>query len=335
MSIAIGNKNWYYYLNNPGKTNLMMSDDYAKYQSDETFIVCWQIENSSKSSESEWTRVYTAFKSASGFYEFMRNTEPEKRCFFEIILGSKNQKPHFDVDINVSTLKEGVSLDAFADDLIKTLTSTISDNLQKTGTPKINVYTSHSKDKRSYHIVVENYYHRSNKEASAYYRQIVDKLPEHMRQYVDLSVYGPSQQFRLLGSSKFGNNRVKQTETNDLSKETFMNSLVSVVDVSKCLFVPLYSLTYDTLATPTAFSQSVKDAQNVLKSFYEKVPLNRDCFSITAVKNNMILLKRERSAFCQLCKRRHDHENAYLTTFENRGYYHCRRCGSEKLMFEM
>jgi hypothetical protein len=339
MSLSINGKNWFYFLNNPGKANLLMSDDYSRIESPETFIVCWQIENKNYITEQQWTRVYTAFKDPSAFYDFYQNVKEQERCFYEIVLGSRNQKPHFDIDINTKTLPEGEDLISFCENLIKTISLEIRNNLCNSQSPKINVYTSHSSIKRSYHIIIENFYHKSNKEASAFYHQIVNKLPQTMKQYVDMSVYSPSQQFRLLGSTKFGSDRYKRTIDDVFDKQTFTNSLVSAVDLQRCVFVPLYEMTYDKnpqfIMDNLTFTQSVNDAKEVLKSYYKSFPLNYDCFSITSVKNNMILLKRERVALCPLCNRKHDHENAYLTMFNDKGYYHCRRMDREKFCFKL
>ena len=93
--------------------------------------------------------------------------------------------------------------------------------------PQINVYTSHTPDKFSFHIVVQNRIADNNIECK---RQVVAALEgfEHdLCRYIDLTLYKRNQLFRLLGSSKIDKDNRKIWYCG--SKE-FQDSLVTVFE---------------------------------------------------------------------------------------------------------
>lgn len=151
--------------------------------------------------------LYAVFNSYLDFIIYYFNFPPELRCFYEIILGEYPNKPHFDMDMSIHEPYEQVF-----NDLINGIIATLKEkditlNLEK----DFCIYTSNKDEKISYHIVINNYCHNNNKEAKAFYFNVMNKLPPEYfaKGWIDKSVYSPTQQFRTLGSHKIGSKRYK------------------------------------------------------------------------------------------------------------------------------
>ena len=131
---------------------------------------------------------------------------PSRRCLYEVIRGRYAQKMKFDLDIPLSEeitvpMAEEVK-DYLIDSLVKLLPKIKLDR-------DVIVMTSHSEQKRSYHIVTSSLHCNDNEHAQQIYNACVALMPEWSRVYVDPKVYSSMQQFRLLGSTKLGKNRPK------------------------------------------------------------------------------------------------------------------------------
>ena len=151
--------------------------------------------------------LYAVFNSYLDFIIYYFNFPAELRCFYEIILGEYPNKPHFDMDMSIHEPYEQVF-----NDLINSIINTLKEkditlNLEK----DFCIYTSNKDEKISYHIVINNYCHSNNKEAKAFYFNVMNKLPPEYfaKGWIDKSVYSPTQQFRTLGSHKIGSKRYK------------------------------------------------------------------------------------------------------------------------------
>ena len=229
--ITVLDQKWYYRLNsketNNGKSNIGLFNVVAREAIKNELIICMSYEDENKKNY----RLYTLFKSYIDFSKYQQMISPEKRCFYEIILGDKPQKPHFDIDID----DPKIDGEKVKDELIKAIIDVLKEkdiilNLEE----DILVYTSHSfqsmiptesidsNKKQSYHIIINNWCHANNNEAKAFYEIVKERMDkstnekneEQMSKYVDHAVYGQTQQFRIIGSQKIGTSRVKKAVLN-------------------------------------------------------------------------------------------------------------------------
>lgn len=165
-------------------------------------------------------------------FNWIRSLPIEERCCYEIIpteYADENiqdsdlidneyirnhptvQNPHFDVDIDSNKNDENFkSLD------IETLGNNTKDALiaaihyvMLSQNVHLFIYSSHRNDKRSYHIVINGFYHNTPKEAATFYKLVIEHIPDHLKKYLDHSVYKQNQQFRLLGNHKLGKDNIK------------------------------------------------------------------------------------------------------------------------------
>lgn len=166
-------------------------------------------------------RIYAFFDSYLEFYDYMQKFETTKRAFYEIIFGELPQKPHFDVDMDITdfqNLYPGEDIDTAAETLREAVISgcidVLAENMVKLEIERdLLLYSSHGIDKRSYHVVINNKCHDGNKEAKAFADAVIGKVRiltgGKYLEFVDRSVYSPRQQFRLVGCQKCESNRPK------------------------------------------------------------------------------------------------------------------------------
>ena len=204
---------WYKFLKSqPGELKKLSLKDNEIIEKD-NLVVCQKTK-------------YLAFGKFNNYLDFVkfmiRETFPENRCFYEIIEGNKSQKPYFDIEFYVSEkLEEPAMIEselvlpiADADESIRQIVKAIQEEL-KAITSSVNtnshifVFTSHKDSKRSYHIVVEGFCFSDNKSNRLFSERIRSKIPEKWKNIIDASMYKSSQQFRIVGSCKFGTNRFK------------------------------------------------------------------------------------------------------------------------------
>jgi hypothetical protein len=252
-----------------------------------------------------------------------------------------HQKPHFDIDISGDDIQ---CHDKVFCDIIRSLIGCFNDHYGITLSPcrDILIYTSHGYNKRSYHIVVDNYAHSNNKEAEWLYKEVIKRIDYGYHRYIDGSVYHSLQQFRLLWSEKLGSGRPKifQEEwyidgnrieyqypekdiENQQHKELLQlsSSLLSFTD--GCVILPdKIHHTITTTTTQTILPDIIPTIFNIIKEYTKSDDIP---FKVRQINGNLIVLDRIRPSLCWSCGRRHDHENPYVKIDDDKIVFHCRR----------
>jgi len=355
---TIKNKRWYYRLfENKERNQKGLFSFFPRNQLLDKLIVRLTFAENGKR-----MFLYTFFKSYIDFAKFSFYFQDKDKCFYEIILGEKMQKPHFDIDIEKDAdINHQEIKDNLIDSIIKTLTEkNVILNLQK----DLLVYSSHGFNKKniykySYHIVVNNYCHLNNIEAKAFYEHVVENVKQEYKKYIDKAVYSPTQNFRILGSRKYQSERVKKLEKNwtyhdktiiheyneipeDKKHEFIIQLEESIVTARKanCNILPIFK-TEDDTKNYTIIEENVSkdDAKNAFKKLAEKANVTPDDirfpYRISGINGPIIMLKRTRPSKCKICNRVHEHENPYLIIVgeEKSVYFHCRRAATGKKLF--
>jgi hypothetical protein len=321
-----------------------------------------------RSKDKPTTRLYSAFQTYIVFFEYQRSFTPHRRSFFEIILGEFAQKPHFDIDMDFADIA-GMEEDqkaAYAERVKDLLVESIVVTLNRLGVAPVDIgdnillYTSHSTTKRSYHVIVDRWSHPNNIEARAFYNEVVAMIAPSEAQWIDVAVYSPRQQFRIVGSQKIGSFRPKifcktwmfkgleivhrYQELPDSPEHElliqFEESLAS--QTNNCTMLPMIGPpTSDPSANGGFGSLDGLDqdlepelVRAALKATaeYGKVNSAEFPYSLTAIRGSLLVLKRLRPSRCPVCIRVHEHENPFLTVGpkpDNSSlrpvYFHCRR----------
>lgn len=273
-------------------------------------------------------RQYGGFGSWFDFYRYQNEISPEKRNYFESVLGELPQKPHFDIDLDRKkhrfTFRPEELIDALVYSIVQTMGLLgVALRLDQ----DILLFSSHGPDKFSFHLIIDNWYHRNNLEAKEFHRRVLTSVPAQFLQesYIDPAVYSSFQQFRIIGNRKAGTTRTKQfLKEWSYNKNLIVNSL----DDHKQIF--LHSLIgYTPYCSPLPLLESNAPIDNYQElpddyaKFIDQIP--NEQYSYKKVKGNMVILERIRSGYCQICEREHEHENAYIVANKGEVLFYCRR----------
>lgn len=316
---------WYYLAKDHAKPSLFDNE----HVDANTFIV---------RHENEFNR-FAAFKSSAHFFMRYKETKQEHKTFYEIIY--KEQKPYFDIDI------DDVTIDG--DQLIKDLHDVLKNLIQKTFL--FLVYTSHTKSKKSYHVVLGNLYLSDCEEMKNLLFEVLENLVNPNKKYIDKNVYKSSQHLRLLGSHKYNKMNVKVLNE-ELTKNYFLPvgrrsleakaiydfKLSLVSDITGCDYLQgyqtkkSYNLYSNNLDTKVVSKHNIEtEYGDIIKQVNKLIYLNFDNvdFSIEQIKDNgniLIILRSNSPYYCNLCKTIHENENPYIyISVNNEVFFNCRR----------
>jgi len=368
MTRRILNTTFYYYLvpnnNNNDNKRKCLFEDYPRHSLFNKFLVCWDYYDEKYKKD---LRLYTVFPSHLDFAIFFLKVPEEQRSFYEIVLGEYLQKPHFDIDIEQSKQlrqqEEQQSDQEILDNLVTAIISLIPDvDLSK----DVCLYSSHGKNKKSYHLVINHFCHPNNNEAKAFYYKIMEKLPKEYQdnKWIDHAVYSKTQQFRIYNSYKRGTNRIKILEkewyfkgekiihqsdelTEDKEDENvqfLINLEESIVQArsSNCVLLPKFEEAEDEEVRIRSKFKSEEidhdmaiEALNLLAKTGGITPEDRRFpYRLDKVEGPFVVLKRIKPSRCRLCNRIHEHQNPYLfVSPELNVFFHCRRAPPNRNLY--
>lgn len=181
-------------------------------------------------------------------------------------------------------------------------------------------------EKQSYHVVIRGFKHKDHKdhkEAKAFYELVKIRLPPYLQPYLDKAVYGPKQQFRLLGNHKINKTNVKimderltlwrpehtsdrGTDAPVLKLVTFEEFLVSYTP--GCIELPSF-ITQSTEIKITGGKNKVtasvdlSEYEDTIRSIYESSTF-RDSGPIREFSNGIVNITNSRRFKCQICNKR-------------------------------
>jgi hypothetical protein len=345
-------KKWFYRLKGDGG----LFDSIGSDQKVSSLIVCFV--------NGQDIRYYTCFDSFIECVQTMLRIPVEKRSFHEVVLEYRNQKMRFDVDIK-KDCKYGLSIveeqvQSFMDELIQAIIDTYEEiGYQIVPSKNILLFTSHGKDKWSYHVVIDGFYCENCQEAKALYRSITMKMKSDNMHWLDESIYNPNHSLRILLSSKSG--RIKTLEKEWKFKDQMIrfeysekprNDKHQMVLEFERSFI---SLTENCFPIPCMVKKDLHPMQGadpvcdqVLDYSYRLFcSIYGNVFVFAKSVSNFVLLERrvesgkKIESGCPICNRVHESENAFLvikTLPKENGitrhqiYFYCRRESGKKIL---
>lgn len=278
-------------------------------------------------------REYSSLR-FSGIYNYAVSLDDKNRNLFEIIMCNRYQKPYFDIDIDLednSTLHTKEQKLAIAERLPETIIDSILEKFTQINKKDILVFNSHSKKKRSFHIIVDNWCVNNNVSNRKFFNLVMENVPGPWLTYIDNSMYKSIQQFRMFMSSKYLADRHKQF---DSEKSTW--------EPSEDCINPLRELFLSSLITFTENSTIIPFDEDENEYEYEKIDLSSEMvkkvkkvislmphaknFSVGDTDSSVISLRRLVPSYCEQCKRTHENENPYIFVKLNGDiFFNCRR----------
>ncbi len=351
----INGRKWYYYLKpNKKKRVTSLSDQHSWEQIRNGMVV--HLTQGDK-------RLFTLFQDQFQFLKYEEKIAQTKRCFFETVFGQSPQKPHFDIDINLireTSPRINQEVEEMMDQLISAIISVMEGvGINLNPSSEILIFASHGKKKKSFHIVIDHYYHTDHKEAKAFYQLVISKVSYQYRRWIDRMVYSSLQQFRLEGSQKIGSGRIKtlqeewkwnhstvrykfpETPINPFHRRgmIFSASLLSYSGAGQIL--PPFINSTNSLTGTNYDSLSLSDREGIMAlemvAKLAGVNISNPSFPYQFMKmeGGLVVLKRIHPSTCRICDRVHENENPYLiiTGKDKNVYFDCRRNEENRRLF--
>lgn len=364
--LIFGHKWYRYLLPNTEHRNNSLFERVPKETAAKTLIV----------SQNVTQRLFTSFQDHVVFAKHQQKYKHECRCFFEVVLDEQQQKPRFDIEANFVEYPQSKDFDwnHVTDTIIDAIAKVFHERKEELCVEKdILLYSSHGNDKKSFHIVINNYYHQGSDEAKTFYHDTMQYIPTIYHRIVDPSVYSTTQQFRIVGSQKYQSGRVKtfhdhwlyhgvmiehkyneEPEDGDhLALIQLEESLLTRTANCKHLFrlenqeqpVAIQKKHSGNHQRQTDFDDIVvtkEDAQRALEMYADvvtggKIRITDPKFPyrLAEIQGGLLRLRRRRASMCPVCKRMHDSENPFLFIVgeEKTVYFHCRRAATSQKLF--
>lgn len=209
----IGGKKWYYFFlphkQADGRIGIM--DEYTDEEIATGIVVQLTVKK---------THIFSFFQTMEDFFRHEAGYLMKNRGFYETVIGCRPQKPHFDLDVDLSSNDERLATNKnqVVQDMLNYVMWAIASSFEQVGilldfNKDVLLFSSHGEKKHSYHIIIDNYCHSNNVEAKNFYKLVLSKIPLFFHDWIDSSVYSSIQQFRLEGSQKLNSGRVKRLES--------------------------------------------------------------------------------------------------------------------------
>jgi hypothetical protein len=360
--LYIYEKRWYFTLvkKENGYTSALM-DHFSLNDIYKHVVVCFTPNKLPGKSElfrkkdGDFIRLYAFFDSYIELFLYIQKFEVVDRAFYEIVFGEFQQKPHFDIDISKDDFNqvfldaEMKDVDVYFSKICEDIKDTVIDRcieIFKENNCTFNIekdlllYSSHSTTKRSFHIVINNWCHDNNKEANAFYNEVIKKVDPRYVRFIDNMVYSPKQQFRIIGSQKPLTNRPKVfyeefVYNNQLYKHQYTEDANDIVHKKLIiLYESLVGFVSNCKPFPCLIKEvakhEYKDQKDLTSVMIDKCMNMLDAklgkhFTFDECYGHVLSLKRTSASYCQLCSRIHEKQHPYMFIVNGKLYWNCRR----------
>lgn len=270
------------------------------------------------------TRRYRFFPDTNQFWDWYR--KQDKPMYHEIILGHVSQRLKFDIDAKKADVKamgmkvpEGNEWETtHTNDPTKVMKYLMNELIEaildvfyrlhfiKTGyvlgREHLAILSSCGPEKYSYHIIVMPYAVANNTEARHFTNVLMEYLGESCPQiarFVDTNVNSTVQGFRLTGSSKHDNDRVKRVIGSVVMENTLVVNHDNLPILPTCTAVEEKLVHIGTEDTEKVLNVVKRAGLMNAFEFYERI-------------DNLFIFRRLGPSFCQICRRQHDNDNTLM-----------------------
>jgi len=307
---------------------------------------------------------YTAFDSYPDIYKYLISVNDSERRLHEVIGEFKVQKPRFDIDVDMDKYQKAIKLDLdyesmtieemgeYVKDMVISSIITIMKlkdyilDLDK----DFMIFTSHGTDskgkaKRSYHIILNRYFHYGCAQADAFYHECA-KVSDDIDLFnllVDGLIYRRGGSLRMIWSTKVDNvERIKkytprfdwkgkpyhhhldiaieedENPSPELQKMFILaNSLITFVE--ECVPMPVFAVRKKAHKDNISLSdEAYKECKEIISNWdVEKI------FQIEGSEDGIISLARLSPSYCILCDRVHEKMGTFCYLVQAQLFWHC------------
>ena len=300
----------------------------------------------------EGKRFFSYFDNYIEFVKLLLTLPPEKRCFHELVMEHRPTKLIFDLDIKKFQYEEVKEdeVQYFLELLISAIISQFKEfGIELQVEKNFLIFSSHGKEKWSFHVLVDGYYCDNHQEASEIFKRVFQKI-EHPKkhEWLDGSVYSVNHCFRTLGSVKEKKDVSEEYRMKKLELEwKYKNQIISfqysekprndkhrtVLEFERSFLTltescfPLPNLVVKHQNAKDGLFGNVQQAEEPVLNYAFR--LFQSMYGTTSFQyggnmKNIILLIRKQATGCPICERVHEKENAFIWLKE------CVEKGAEK-----
>ena len=188
------------------------------------------IDSSNKSS----AKLFSFLSEENKVSNLLNLLEEKDRNLYEVIRDGYKIKPFIDFDCKdvdkydfSDCINFILELENQIENVIRLTNSKLTESVQ------FGVYTSSTKDKLSFHIIVLNYYVISTLECKQLILKSIDRLKyQPLSKYIDMKIYNNNRSFRLLGCTKTSRLAFKKSyEDEEINQhKVYEDSLITQVN---------------------------------------------------------------------------------------------------------
>lgn len=324
------NIRWFHHLDKEDRSCLLKSKIITK----NNLIVYQQYQTKNGIS-----RRYCVFEDYIDFWTYYLKQPIEMQTFNEVVLENQLQKMRFDLDMKKITDEK------FGDSIMgKVIEATNNYFMELNIKLRINkdwiIFTSHGKNKLSYHLIVNNYCFQDCNSVQYLYNQICKQLPEEIvKNYLDGSIYSKNHSLRIYGNSKidelertkqwnssfnFENKKIKtklkiEEENNELLEDYSILQAGLITCTENCKVIKI-TIPKNEIELSEVDEETVNKAIELLKTIDEE-----EILKFYKLDGNFICLKKDKPYYCPTCERTHESENPYLLLVGDTILFNCRR----------
>ena len=315
--------------------------------------------------------LYSAFHDVTDFYRFLNELSQSEWNFHECF-GSGKRKLFFDIDISretfnkqndwLLTVVDSLFSEEYAnivrDDLVKNILGFFLScghvlNLDS----DILMFSSHGKDKYSFHIIIDNYTVENNIQAAEITKKILEVVNQEYLKYIDAGVNKSRQLLRIYLNCKpetgrykilqrnwsyFGNPvtlkfntkgdirwQVTDFKTEEEKKRFFQKLELDKSFISLFRVEPIkinYQIPVKEALTDPIYYQEIGDID-----LDRIVPVLPEGFELSDLNGWYIRLKRAPDTICPICNRAHEHDNntLFISGPDQRVFFCCFRANDD------
>ena len=294
---------------------------------------------------------YSVFRDYVELYHYIKDTPPKERVFHEISMEHAPQKARFDIDIEkkkyhafVTTVlkrKGQASFTLFGDCVKDLVIRNVIAMMKELKLPfdiskDMCIFTSHRSNKRSYHIIINRYFHFGSVQAKEFHLRCFRKCEsvvdtQLFSTFVDDSIYDRNHPLRTwhsvkeeegiyykkefqpkftFDSEKYVHNLRDEGFSEEEEDEDTADKLKKKIDKLHTLHRSLITCVNESTPFPTFYvAEKVRDhvASMSDSTYLECCALitawdEEKIFLISGEENGLILLERQATSVCEICE---------------------------------
>ncbi|KAK3832366.1 MAG: hypothetical protein J3R72DRAFT_515406 [Linnemannia gamsii] len=299
------------------------------------------------------SKEYASYKDSSVFLDVYDSVPEVERCFFEQIREGKACKEYYDIDWTLASSANEGEIKKLEQQVFTAFLRVRNQHAPEFALDDehCRVLSSSNREKLSLHIVIPTMVFENNNRhmkafilrfQEAWKSALCDKDDAALLEHIDMGVYSKNRLMRILGSHKFldPSRPLQRAEWHVPSMlaedEEFLITAIGPDSIKITSDLPEVAVE----RAPSTVTRKTREAiqsclpkhiVDAVRAKFEQTPHAAQFFDMQCVADRAMIsrLDRKIKGFCEVCKRGHSRENAYLELAESGAIFlNCHRSNS-------